>query len=252
MIVHCVPTKYSTKTLPLSPPNIVAVCVQNHAFIMHACDCCCCLGECNSLFTHRGHLESIVAFSQGLCVWLCFGLVADYFLLPLQVIARFGIQKTDINHRDDTNGYAFGNITLLNHGQFDPGKSDAPHSPPANIYNNAVMLFVNRTLFKHIYNIFTEFNREHETEVREHPLDFQQSNLTTHLDELKSNFCANVYETIKHSHYDEKCNNQSKQSLDFVRYVPCQNGKLCNDPYQSHNLTNYQFTYVIDNQNEPT
>lgn len=159
------------------------------------------------------------------------------------MVARFGIQKTDSNHKDDTNGYTYGNITLLNHNQL------AISDTNPTIYNDAVMLFVNRTLFKHIYNIYLRFNRDFEDVQNS---KFHHPNDSLQLHSLKLNFCRDVHNSIKSDYYDEKCNNNSQNKLDFVRYVPCRKGKQCDDPYQSHNLTDYQFTYVIDNPKEPT
>ena len=107
------------------------------------------------------------------------------------------------------------------------------------------MLYVNRTLFKQIYHIHTQLNSEY---VLNH-------NNSKQAHKLKSDtFCERVFGLIQNQFYDAKCGlgKKSIYTIDFLRYVPCPKNKQCNDPSLVEVLPNYQFTYVIDNQKEPT
>lgn len=149
----------------------------------------------------------------------------------LKVIARFAVGKSNPNHHEDTDGYVFGNLTTISH--LNTNKSDSGRNLD-NPYGNAVMLYINRTLFKQVYNM--------------------------HLEETKnrhSSFCKRVYELVHNQFYDSKCSlgNRSTTaaaSTDFVRYMPCPKDKPCNEPSRVPVLPNYQFTYVVDNPKEPT
>lgn len=70
-------------------------------------------------------------------------------------------------------------------------------------------------------------------------------------------FCGQVYDLIENLHSDQEClrNGSSNASqYDFVRYVPCEGGRVCSLPQSSSSepLDGSQFTFKIDNQQEPT
>lgn len=156
----------------------------------------------------------------------------DWFVS--KVVARFGIQKSVANHKEETNGYVFGNFTILSH------YINQSENNNDNQLNNAVLLFVNRTLFKQIYYIYSQYNTE----------DALNNNSKQ---QHKSSFCERVYDLIQDEFYDSKCGAANKSNyVDFVRYVPCPKGKTCNELSETKPLPNYQFTFVIDNQSEPT
>lgn len=186
----------------------------------------------------------VIVVSQ-ICFYECLQVEGYWSPLtsPLKVVARFGIQKSEPNHKEETSGYAFGNITLISH----PSEARNNH-----LFGNSVMLFVNRTLFKQIYHIYSQYYGEN-----------------VHLDVNKSkSFCERIYDLVEDKFDDHQCSNQnhqpnsvnkttttigSSETINFVRYVPCQTNRTCTQPTnQAKPLTSYQFTYVIDNRNEPT
>lgn len=136
--------------------------------------------------------------------------------------------KTNPNHHEDTDGYVFGNFTTISHLNTNKLVNERFSDNP---FGNAIMLYINRTLFKQIYNM--------------------------HLEETKkkdSSFCERAYKLVHNQFYDAKCSlgNRSTTDIDFVRYMPCPKDAPCNEPSRVPVLPNYQFTYVVDNQKEPT
>jgi hypothetical protein len=140
-------------------------------------------------------------------------------------VARFGVQKSDIHHKDDTYGYVFGNVTLVHHNkdQKRPLKS-------------AALVLVNRNLFLKIRGLYN--NNKNEDKII-------KNNKTS------NNLCRPIFDIIDSMAYDEKCNDANQ--LDIIRYVPCIEGALCDGAFRSSQIVqNYQFTYVIEDQKQPT
>lgn len=66
----------------------------------------------------------------------------------------------------------------------------------------------------------------------------------------KDKACRRMFATIDHFAYDKQCHN--KNTDDFLRRIPCQPGRLCDDEDAPNNVVpGYQFTYVISNMNQP-
>jgi hypothetical protein len=140
-------------------------------------------------------------------------------------VARFGVQKSDIHHKEDTYGYVFGNVTLVHHNkdQKRPLKS-------------AALVLVNRNLFLKIYGLYNEYKNEDK---------IIKNNKTS------NNLCRRIFDVIDSVAYDEKCN--AANQLDTIRYVPCIEGALCDGAFHTQQIVqNYQFTYVIEDQKQPT
>ena len=148
------------------------------------------------------------------------------------------------NHKEESNGYVFGNFTLLSHFiNSQSTKGNRSYDDDLDQFNTGVMLFVNRTLFKQIFSIYSQYNKENNV-FHKQPLSTNKS---------KSSFCEQIYNLILGKFYDRKCaTNNSSNKIDFVRYVPCFKERSCNDFSEMKPLPYYQFTYSIDNQQEPT
>ena len=119
-------------------------------------------------------------------------------MFTVEVIARFGVDKSDPHHKEESYGYVFGNVT----------KHLGPDEKIGT--KTSVLLLVNRELFLKIHT---------------------------------------TYENYKS---DEKLIDNSN-TMDVIRYVPCIEGALCDGAAKSSQIVqNYQFTYVIEDQKEPT
>ncbi|KAH9497822.1 hypothetical protein DERF_013778 [Dermatophagoides farinae] len=168
-----------------------------------------------------------------------------------KVITRFGFQRTDQNHRLETSGYMFGNITLLNHQSSSSSrkillnKNNNNHSTildSSNPYfNSGILLFANRTLFKHIYQLYKKTKNVH--------MNCNQTD-----DDLGGKFCADIFKAIHPKNTEKICHNSSNDDNDdddeYFRYVPCPTGGTCDNQCQEMNIPNYQLTYVIDEQKD--
>lgn len=136
----------------------------------------------------------------------------------MKVIARFGIQKSDKNHPDETNGYVFGNITLFKHHEEKKLK-------------RAILALVDRNMFMEINQIYIEHNKD--------------SSMN------KSSLCARIFRIIDKVAFDERCNDDKQ--MDLIRYVPCGKDRFCDGAIGTNNfVADYQFTFVIDNVVQPT
>ena len=152
----------------------------------------------------------------------------DLIVLSLadQVIARFAVGKSDPHHKEDSFGYVFGNVT----------KHLDPHEKIRSQTNYA-MILVNRELYMKIKNIYDDYKRDNKV------ID---KSAKSH-----NGFCEPVLSVIDDKAYDQTC--RPNNTLDVIRYVPCHEGALCDGAIKSSQIVqNYQFTYVIEDQKEPT
>lgn len=63
--------------------------------------------------------------------------------------------------------------------------------------------------------------------------------------------CQKMFATIDQFAYDKVCRPQ-KDTLDFLRHIPCPRNQLCDDEDSPTNvIPGYQFTYVISDLNQP-
>lgn len=137
----------------------------------------------------------------------------------LRVVARFGFLKSDVHHKDKTDGYIFGNIT-----------SALPIPMGRNISQKATLMLVDRSIFIKMVG---------EKELDSGKLTCQTFSL---MDQVSS---------------DQKCHNQSYDSnkKDLIRYVPCPSGGLCSGAKNStieRLIPQTQVTYIIEDQKQPT
>ncbi|KAI1295335.1 putative integral membrane protein [Halotydeus destructor] len=132
----------------------------------------------------------------------------------LQVIARFGFTKSDIHHKDSTDGYIFGNVTSA-------FKSD--ESP------KATLLLMDRNTF---------------IKVNGNKKKLDKSRLT----------CANIFAVIDKLAFDENCNNVTARdmlrSVPCPRGKVCEGGSVASRKNKIVSLN--QLTYVIEDQKQPT
>lgn len=62
--------------------------------------------------------------------------------------------------------------------------------------------------------------------------------------------CQRMFSTIDQFAFDRDCH--SKNTLDFLRRIPCDKNQLCSDEDTPLNvIQNHQFTYVISDLNQP-
>lgn len=113
----------------------------------------------------------------------------EYF----KFITRFGIQATDSHNPQDTQGYIYGNITLVNSENLNFIDNSTRKLPP----NTLIML----TLLD--YNFFIDY-------------------YTKRLIKPETTACSMMFEKIAKSAYFFQCNENSA-GLDFIRRVPCPN-----------------------------
>lgn len=127
----------------------------------------------------------------------------DFF----KFLIKFGFQKTDRHHRDETHGYIFGNIT-------------SKQSLPLPITFSAL--------------------------PKQYFLEYYQNRLTYD----KSNACKYMFDKLSTKAFDAKCNSGGK---DLLRKIPCRKGEFCVDEDTPWNVVkNYQFTYIIQDVEEPS
>lgn len=135
-------------------------------------------------------------------------------------LARFGMQSTDSHNKINTRGYIYGNLTLLNSENLNPADPSTNELP-----SNALVML---TLLD--YNYFIDYyNRR---------LLFP-----------KTTACSMMFEKIKKNAYFYECD--EKNTLDFIRRVPCARNKLCIDEENAVNvIDNYQFTFKTEDVNQ--
>ncbi|RWS25709.1 Integral membrane protein GPR180-like protein [Leptotrombidium deliense] len=135
----------------------------------------------------------------------------------IQVIGRFGVGKADIHHKDDTCGYIFGNISSPSH--------------PFQSHRKATLVLLSRDQFIELYNI------------NKNPKKTTNSS---------SPLCEALLSTVDKTAFDEKC--KADNEVDSIRYVPCQQGALCEGGFASSapKVSGYQFTFIIKDQPQPT
>lgn len=134
--------------------------------------------------------------------------------------------KSDPHHKEDSYGYAFGNVT----------KHADPHEKIRSKTNYA-MILVNRDLYLTIKNIYDKYKSDNKV------IDKSSQS--------QNSFCSPLMSAIEDKAYDQTC--APNNTLDVIRYVPCIEGALCEGALQSSQIVqNYQFTYVIQDQKEPT
>ena len=147
------------------------------------------------------------------------------FVSTLEVIAKFGVGKSDPHHKEDSYGYVFGNVTK----HLGPNeKTDSKTS---------ALVLVNKELYQKIKASY----------------DYHKSDKKVNTNSTKSpnGFCQQVFQLIDDKAYDQNCRPQNQ--MDIIRYVPCVEGALCDGALKSSQIvSNYQFTYVIEDQKEPT
>lgn len=135
------------------------------------------------------------------------------------MITRFGFQKTDQNHRLETSGYIYGNVTMLDQKRLKN-------------YNEskAILLFTNRTLYKHIDGIQLRRNYNHLNII-----DNQQN--------YQNNFCMEIFNAV--NDFDKYCNSK------FVRYIPCSStDKLYCRNNLAFGLPYQQVTFPVDSDKD--
>jgi len=141
----------------------------------------------------------------------------EYF----KFITRFGIQATDSHKTKDTQGYIYGNITLVNSENLNYVDNVTRQLPP----NTLIML----TLLD--YNYFIDY-------------------YTKRLIKPETTSCSMMFEKISKSAYFFECNEKSG-GLDFIRRVPCPNSRLCVDEDDANNvMNNFQFTFRTNDLNQ--
>lgn len=127
----------------------------------------------------------------------------DFF----KFLIKFGFQKTDRHHKEETHGYIFGNIT---------SKPALPHSV--------------------IFSVLP----------KPYFLEYYQNRLTYD----KSTACKYMFDKLSTKAFDAKCNPEGK---DYLRRIPCRDKELCVDEDTPWNVVkNYQFTYVIQDLQQPS
>lgn len=127
----------------------------------------------------------------------------DFF----RFLAKFGFQKTELRRRDDSQGFIYGNITLLNQNE------------TVNTTQQRVTLAVlDRGYFLEYYGNRTIFD--------------------------KARACDKMFRKISTAAYDPNCFDQGEE--DFLRTVPCPRGQLCpEEDNPMHVVKGYQLTYRI-------
>ena len=142
----------------------------------------------------------------------------DYF----KFLTRFGMQSTDSHFQKETQGYIYGNITLLNSENVNLIDNATKQLPP----NTLIML----TLLD--YNYFSEYYAKR-------------------LIKPETTACSMMFEKIAKVAYFYECNEKTN-GLDFIRRVPCGYSKLCVDEDDVNNvITNFQFTFRTNDLNQP-
>ncbi|XP_027201538.2 uncharacterized protein LOC113795549 [Dermatophagoides pteronyssinus] len=208
-----------------------------------------------SSYKPRAYFSSIILFLLFFLVSLTFvnsihvqGIWSPSSTL-FKVITRFGFQRTDPNHRLETSGYIFGNITLLNHQSnriFTSSNNNSENHQQSKqnpIYNSGVLLFANRTLFKHIYNIYLKTKNI-------------QPNCNQTSNDLGSKFCSDIFNVIQPKNSRKKiCHNSTSNDNDdddneYFRYIPCPINGTCDNQCQNLNIPNYQLAFMIDGQKD--
>ena len=140
----------------------------------------------------------------------------DYF----KFITRFGLQPTDSHNPQDTQGYVYGNITLVNSVNLSPVDNLTRELP-----QNALIMF---TLLD--YNYFIEY-------------------YSKRLVKPESTACSMMFENIGKNAYFYDC--KENTNLDFIRRVPCPKTKLCPDEDDAKNvMNNFQFTFKTKDLNQ--
>lgn len=63
--------------------------------------------------------------------------------------------------------------------------------------------------------------------------------------------CSRMFSTVNQFAFDAKCH-PAKDSVDFLRRIPCARNQLCTDETNASNvIPGHQFTYVMSNLNQP-
>lgn len=130
-------------------------------------------------------------------------------------ISRFGFQPTDLHDEQSTQGYIYGNITLIDKDYFSNySYQDIPSITLAVIDYNYFIDYYNRRLVR-----------------------------------PRSSACSMMFEKIDKMAFFYECNEKGKE--DFIRRIPCESGKLCVDEDTAERvIKNYQFTYKIRDYNQ--
>jgi hypothetical protein len=153
----------------------------------------------------------------------------------LEVIARFGVGKSDPHHKEDSYGYFFGNVTH----HMDPNEKFKTKT--------SALVLVNRQLFQQIYGIHKTSAKVVNKVVKSGD---NKDNKTVSVRSPKT-FCDNIFDVVDTKAYDQTCYKDNK--WDLIRFVPCLEGAVCDGAAKSSQIVqNYQFTYVIEDQTEPT
>ncbi|XP_054153042.1 uncharacterized protein LOC128951794 [Oppia nitens] len=150
---------------------------------------------------------------------------------PMKVMARFGVGKSDPHHKEDSYGYVFGNVSK----HMDPNEKIKTKT--------SALLLVNRQLFLKIYSAYNTYKM-----MTGSASDSDTAAANNH----SMTFCRKVFDDIiGDKAYDQTCATDNK--WDIMRFVPCADGGLCEGAIKSSQIVqNYQFTYVIEDQTEPT
>ena len=141
----------------------------------------------------------------------------DFFLF----ITRFGMQSTDLHEMHyDTNGYIYGNISLVSVNNLNISLSKGDELPQERLIMLTVM----------DYNYFIDYYNKRRIVPA-------------------SVACPMMFENIEKTAYFFECNENGHQ--DFVRRVPCPANKPCIDEDNHKNLIpGYQFKFKIHDSNQ--
>lgn len=204
----------------------------------------------------------------------------------VKVIAKFGFLKSDVHHKDRTDGYVFGNVTVISSSPY----IKTIHKP----VNDQIVIggkLVNNTIIKATHNTSTNVSLTTKMPLTQKPSDKDSSlvdynpsaaliliDRTTFINMIgdedtdldgtnggrnPSLTCDKIFDQMNHGiikihdQYSDKCDNVSSvpsSNRDLVRVIPCpQNGPCLGiKPSQSHTVPNSQVTFIVEDQRQPT
>ena len=141
----------------------------------------------------------------------------DFF----KFITRFGFQATDMHDEYSTQGYIYGNITIIDKNNLNSivlNKNESNEQTP----------FI--TLAVMDYNYFIDYYNKRRIKPRD-------------------SACSMMFEKIDKIAYFYECNERGRE--DFIRRVPCPSNDLCVDEDNKENvITGHQFTFKIRDLNQ--
>lgn len=203
----------------------------------------------------------------------------------VKVIAKFGFLKSDVHHKDRTDGYVFGNVTVISSSPYVKTIHKPVNDPPVIggrlVVNSTIK--ANHSSSSNVHSSTTMPSTQKPSE-KDNLIDYNPSAALILIDRLTfikmigdedsdldgtnggrnpSLTCDKIFDQMNHGiikihdQHSGKCDNESSvpsSNRDLVRVIPCPQNGPCQGvkPSQSHTVPNSQVTFIVEDQRQPT